>query len=139
MNPKWDKRFLDLADHISQWSKDPRTKVGAVIVDNRKRVVSHGYNGFPTGIEDLEDRYLDRETKHKFVCHAERNALDNAYRSVEGCTLYSPLKPCHECAKAIVQRGISRVVCYKPDREDTFNWDITDIIFRESGVTLDEI
>lgn len=137
---KWDLRFLELADHIAQWSKDPRTKVGAVIVDEKKRVVSVGYNGFPRGVVDREDRYADRPTKHLFVAHAERNALDNAPLMVDGCTLYVPLKPCVECAKSIVQKGITKVVTYKPDRVGTgFNWHITDIIFKEACVKVIEL
>lgn len=135
----WEKRFLDLADHVAQWSKDPRTKVGAVIVDDKKRVVSVGYNGFPRGVSDSMDRYEDRPTKHLFVAHAERNALDNAPLMVEGCTLYVPLLPCNECAKSIIQKGIVAVVTYKPDREDNFNWDITRQMFREAGVVLLEL
>lgn len=133
----WDKRFLDLADHVGDWSKDPRTKVGAVIVDQKKRVVSLGYNGFPRGVSDRVERYMDRETKHLFVSHAERNALDNASTQLDGCTMYAALKPCSECAKAIIQRGIKRVVTRRPDREDTgFNWDITDIMFREARIQI---
>ena len=131
----WDERFLSLAHHVSQWSKDPRTKVGAVIVDQKKRVISLGYNGFPRGVEDTPERYDDRPTKHLFVAHAERNALDNSPMSVEGCTLYVPLVPCSECAKSIIQRGIARVVSYVPDREGAnFNWDITETMFTEAGV-----
>lgn len=133
----WDIRFLELADHIAQWSKDPRTKVGAVIVDDKKRVVSIGYNGFPRGVDDSMDRYEDRPTKHLFVAHAERNALDNAPLMVDGCTLYVPLKPCVECAKSIIQKGITRVVSYIPERDGTgFNWDITKTMFEEAGVEL---
>lgn len=135
----WEKRFLDLADHVAQWSKDPRTKVGAVITDQKKRVVSLGYNGFPRGVNDDESRYNDRDVKRLFVAHAERNALDNAPLMVEGCTLYVPLLPCNECAKSIIQKGIVAVVTYKPDREDNFNWDITRQMFREAGVVLLEL
>jgi dCMP deaminase len=137
---KWDKRFLDLAEHVAMWSKDPRTKVGAVIVDDEKRVVSLGYNGFPRGIHDDDDRYEDRTTKHLLVAHAERNALDNAPLMVKGCTLYATLKPCSECAKSIVQKGIKRVVTYKPDRQDNgFHWPATDLMFFEAGVELIEV
>lgn len=131
---KWTKRFLDLAEHIAEWSYDPRTKVGAVITDDRHRIISIGYNGFPRGVKDLKDRYIDRETKHLFVAHAERNALDNSPMSVEDCTLYVPLPPCNECAKSIIQRGIKKVVCYAPNREDTFNWETTKQMFHEAGV-----
>jgi dCMP deaminase len=133
---KWSKRFMDLAEHIADWSYDPSTKVGAVVVDDRNRIISIGYNGFPRGVKDLEKRYEDRPTKHLFVAHAERNALDNSPMSVEGCTMYVPLLPCNECAKSIIQRGIKKVVSYAPVREDSFNWEITKQMFKESGVTL---
>jgi dCMP deaminase len=119
MNDKWNKRFLDLAAHISSWSKDPSTKVGAVIVDpETKHVVSIGYNGFPKGINDTEDRLNERETKLHYVCHAELNAILNADRSVRGCYIYvypTIMEPacCSECAKTIVQSGIKRVYGYK--------------------------
>lgn len=133
---KWCQRFLDLAEHIGQWSYDPRTKLGAVIVDDRNRIISIGYNGFPRGVKDLAKRYEDRPTKHLFVAHAERNALDNSPMSVEGCIMYVPMMPCNECAKSIIQRGIKKVICYQPDREDTFNWEITELMFKEAGVML---
>ena len=133
---KWDKRFMELADHIGTWSYDPRTKLGAVIADERNRIISIGYNGFPRGVEDKAERYEDRPTKHLFVAHAERNALDNSPMSVEGCTMYVPLLPCNECAQSIIQRGITKVVSYNTDREDTFNWDIPKQMFEEAGVEL---
>ncbi len=136
---KWSDRFLALAEHVAEWSQDPSTKVGAVIVDDKKRVVSMGYNGFPRGVKDLAERYNDGKTKHLFVSHAERNAIDNAPHSVEGCTMYVQLLPCNECAKSIIQSGITKVVTYKPTREDKFNWDITRIMFQEAGVVLYEI
>lgn len=139
MVSKWSNRFLALAEHVAEWSQDPSTKVGAVIVDDKKRVVSIGYNGFPRGIKDLPERYTNRDTKHLFVSHAERNAIDNTPISVEGCTMYALLLPCNECAKSIIQSGIKRVITYKPTREDKFNWDITRIMFQEAGVILYEI
>lgn len=132
----WDKRFLELAEHVALWSKDPSTKVGACIVDDKKRVVAIGYNGFPRGVEDTPERYNDRVQKHLFVAHAERNALDNAPLMVDGYTLYATLEPCSECAKSIVQKGIKRVVCYKQERPDNFNWTIARTMFEEAGVEL---
>lgn len=137
---EWDWRFLELADHIAKWSKDPRTKVGAVIVDRTKRVVSVGYNGFPRGVKDTEERYNDRSMKHLLVAHAERNALDNAPLMVEGCILYTPLMPCSECAKSIIQKGITTVVTYRPIRSDEhFHWDITKLMFAEANIELFEL
>lgn len=134
---KWSERFMAMAEHVATWSKDPSTQVGCVIVDKQNRVVSVGFNGFPRGIKDLAERYNDKETKYLFVAHAERNALDNASLSVEGCTLYSPLLPCNECAKSIIQKGITKVVSYEPTEDRPYlNWDITKKMFLEAGVQL---
>lgn len=134
---KWADRFMALAEHVAGWSKDPSTKVGCVIVDQQNRVVSLGFNGFPRGVRDDESRYLDRETKLLLVAHAERNALDNAPLSVQGCTLYTLLFPCNECAKSIIQKGISKVVTYTPDwNKKDFNWDVTKQMFEEAEVQL---
>ena len=134
---KWSTRFMAMAEHVATWSKDPSTQVGCVIVDKQNRVVSVGFNGFPRGIKDLAERYNDKETKYLFVAHAERNALDNAPLSVEGCTLYSPLLPCNECAKSIIQKGITKVVSYEPTEDRPYlNWNITKQMFLEAGVQL---
>ena len=116
---KWDRRFLELARHISSWSKDPSTKVGAVIVDIDRIVVGMGYNGFPRGVRDDPDRYNDRETKYSLVVHAELNAVLAAGIQARGSTIYvypsfgiPPL--CTNCAKAVIQAGITRVVGYEP-------------------------
>lgn len=134
---KWTNRFLELAFHVSGWSKDPSTKVGAVIVNDENRIVSLGYNGFPRGVDDCETRYNNRDVKYKYVCHAERNAIDNAYSDVSGCTIYVTLMPCNECAKSIIQRGIKKVVCKGSSEDKPFlNWDITKIMFQEAGIEL---
>lgn len=144
MNSKWQLRFLELADFVAQWSKDPSTKVGAVITDADKRVVSVGYNGFPRGVDDDEARYNDRPLKYKLVCHAERNALDNAPLDVAGCTMFVSLMPCAECAKSMIQKGIKKVVL-RPTPEkflnydwesDVYNWKIAKLMFEEAGVEL---
>lgn len=109
----WESRFLALAEHIASWSKDPSTKVGAVIVDCSNRVVGVGYNGFPRGIADTDGRLSDRETKYRLVVHAEANAILNASGSVRGCRMYTNLLPCTECAKLIIQSGILSVVSPK--------------------------
>lgn len=142
MISKWDLRFLKLADHISDWSKDPHKKVGCVIVDNYKRVVSMGYNGFPSGVSDAEHRYNERNTKRLYVAHAERNALDNRVSSVRGYTLYCQFYPCNECAKSIISSGIKRVVTTVPmmDNEgDRYNWRESILMFTEAGVDVDTI
>jgi len=108
---KWDRRYLGLAKHIAQWSKDPSTKCGAVIVDKSNHIVSIGYNGLPAQIKDSEERLNDRDTKLAMTIHAERNALIFAKQSLEGCTLYTwPLQCCSECAAMMIQAGIKRHV-----------------------------
>jgi len=140
MLDKWDLRFLDLAKHVSTWSKDPSTKVGAVLAnsDNR-RVISAGFNGFPAGVEDLEERLENRDIKYEMVVHAEQNALLFAGDRAAGCTLYVyPLPPCARCAVTIIQAGIGRVVSPKTDRD---KWGessrIAETMFSESGVELE--
>lgn len=128
---------MELAELVGSWSKDPSTKVGSVVVDDNKRIVSVGFNGFPRGVEDLVERYNDRELKHKLVCHSERNALDNAFSDVNGCTLYCTFEPCSDCAKSIIQNGIKKVITKRSDKEDRYNWEITRLMFREAGVELE--
>jgi dCMP deaminase len=139
MTDVWNARFLDLAHHVSGWSKDPSTKVGAVIVNEKKQVLAMGYNGFPRGIHDHEERYIDRNVKHQLVAHAERNALDNAFVDVEGATLYSTLYPCTDCAKGIIQRGIKKVVTHVADTEryGRFNFETSALMFSEAGVEVE--
>lgn len=110
---EWDIRFLDLAKLVSTWSKDPSTKVGAVITDANNRIISIGYNGFPQGIID-DSRLDDRETKYKMIVHGEMNAILFANKSLNNCTLYTyPFMPCPRCSAMIIQAGIKRVVSYK--------------------------
>lgn len=116
---KWDRRFMELALHVASWSKDPSTQVGSVIVAADRRIMSLGYNGFPRGVADTDERLNDRETKYKYVAHAERNALDNTDQSVRDCAMYVTLQPCPECVKSIIQRGIRKVVYkFNPEREN---------------------
>ena len=111
---KWDIRYLELAKHIAQWSKDPSRKIGAVAVGEHGEVLAQGYNGFPRGIKDSPGRYQDRPTKYKYVVHAEMNVIYNS--SMNGVSLYGStlyvygLPVCSDCAKGIIQAGISSVV-----------------------------
>jgi dCMP deaminase len=111
---KWDKRFLGMAQLVSIWSKDPSTKVGAVITDGNKKIVSLGYNGLPQWVEDNEEILSNREEKYKYIIHAEVNAILQANRDVFAGTIYTyPFLTCPQCASMIVQAGIMRVVSYK--------------------------
>ena len=135
---KWDRRFLELAKFVSSWSKDPSTKVGAVITDDRFRVISVGYNGLPQGVEDSDERLNNRELKYKLVVHGEINALLFAGRSVRGGTLYTwPFMPCSNCAAQVVQAGIHRVVAPYSDNprwKDGFK--LSEDLFKEAEVNL---
>lgn len=134
---EWDKRYMDLAVHVAQWSKDPRTKVGAVLV-GKPGEVALGYNGFPRGVADLPERLCNRDLKHKFTQHAERNVLDNTRFDPHGSTLYVTMFPCSECAKSIVNRGVSRVVCPPPSQDPPWKEDarFSEILFSEGGVSV---
>jgi dCMP deaminase len=142
MLDKWDNRYLSLAREISCWSKDPSTKVGAVIVGQKKEVLAQGFNGFPRGIHDTSERYNDREIKYKFVVHAEMNAIYNATysgTSLDGSTLYVYGLPiCSECAKGVIQVGIKKVVVLKS--RDVGSWYesvmLSKEMFEEAGIEI---
>jgi dCMP deaminase len=109
----WDARFLELARHISGWSKDPSTKVGCVVVGPDREIRSTGFNGFPRGIEDNVDRLANREMKYPLVCHAEENAIMHAARigvALKGCVAYVTWPPCTRCARSLIQAGIREIV-----------------------------
>ena len=115
----WDDYFMAVALLSGKRSKDPSTQVGACIVNKNNIIESIGYNGFPKGCSDDEFPW-DREggmleTKYAFVVHAELNAILNSTRDLHGCTLYVSLFPCNECAKAIIQSGIRKIV-YEDDK-----------------------
>ena len=125
----WDQRFLNLAKHISEWSKDPSTKVGCVVVGPDREIRSTGFNGLPRGIEDNDERLNNREIKYPLICHAEENAIMHAARigiSLKDCTAYVTWPPCTRCARSLVQAGVSTIIYPKnieiPDRwMDDFN------------------
>jgi len=106
----WDFKFLKLAQHISNWSKDPSTKVGAVVVDEDNRIVSIGYNGFPKGIKD-DERLENRDVKYSLILHAEENALLFSKQNLKNCKIYTyPLFPCSRCCSKIIQCGIKEII-----------------------------
>ena len=137
----WDSWFIGLADYIATASKDPSTKVGAVIVDKDRRLVSMGYNGFAKGVCDSDERLNNREIKYKMVIHAEANAILFANKSLEDCTLYTtPIMPCAACASMIIQKGIKRVVSpYSENPRWIEQFELSKKLFLESGVELNLI
>ena len=107
----WHIRFIKLAHEVAEWSKDPSTKVGCVLVKN-KRVISTGYNGFPKNISDSFDRLMDREQKYEMTVHAEINAITTAALhgvSTEGATAYITFNPCSRCSAVLINAGIDSV------------------------------
>lgn len=141
MSEKWDRRFLGLAKHISGWSLDPSTKVGAVAVKDR-RVLATGYNGLPRGIADLPGRINDRDEKYLRTVHAEANIVAQAARfgiDLFGATVYVwPFLPCCNCTTLMIQAGIRRIVVPAlpiPDRWKA-NFDLSAEMLEEAGVEL---
>lgn len=135
----WHERFFAMADLVSSWSKDPSTRVGAVIVDSWDRtILGVGYNGFPRGVDD---RYGSREDKLLRTVHAEANAILNANRSVSNATIYvTPLHPCANCAGLIIQSGI-KMVHYKMGPRATAwkeHFDVMAEMFDQAGVRYQE-
>lgn len=135
----WDEYFMGVAILSSLRSKDPNTKVGACIVNDKKRIVGIGYNGLPYGCSDdeypweREGGFLD--TKYPYVVHAEPNAILNSTTSLENATLYVTLFPCHECAKLIIQSGIKEIV-YMGDKYDGTESDqASKKMLKSAGVT----
>ena len=135
---KWHKRFQDLAQHFSTWSKDPSTQVGAVIINENKIIVATGYNGFASGVEDSDERLNNREEKYPRVIHAEINAILNANASVRGCILYTwPFQCCCPCSSLVIQSGIKMVVSPPnvPDRwKQTIKMGLE--MYKEAGVEV---
>jgi dCMP deaminase len=116
----WGDKYIHLAKEISTWSKDPSTKVGAVVVGRDGQILSQGFNGFPRGIKDSDDRLNNRERKYELIVHAEMNAIYNASLtgvSLKDSTLYVYGLPiCNECAKGIIQVGIKKVIAMRPEK-----------------------
>ena len=136
----WDEYFMAMAHLAAFRSKDPNTQVGACIVNPDRRVVGLGYNGFPRGCDDDEYSWEREgsflETKYPYVVHAELNAILNSIMTLKNCTIYVSLFPCNECAKAIIQSGISRVV-YESDKYDgTEGNRASKKMFTDAGVEL---
>ena len=143
MSNKWDKRYMDLAKQVGTWSKDPSKQIGAIAIGSKGQVLAQGYNGFPRGIDDNESRLNTKETKYKYVVHAEMNLIYNATFngiSLNGSTVYvSGLPVCSECAKGLIQVGVKQIVMSKDSLEgadekwlDSF--ELTIALLNEAGI-----
>lgn len=141
---KWHKRYIQLAQLIASWSKDPSSKVGSVAVRDGS-VLSLGYNGFNRGITSVNEEDCSREDKYKFVIHAEENVICNAAGNrvtLEGATIYvSGLPPCERCVRLLVQCRIKMIVAYETEywhtRKDWMDsWDLSQRILNECSVKV---
>lgn len=135
----WDDIFLEIASTIAKKSKDPSTKVGAVIVDDKSRVVALGYNGFPHGVDDYPELYKDRERKYQRVIHAEENAL--LFSDRQGHTLYVTHPICGPCMAKAIQKGIKRIVFFNQKLANNEKWSYSHnealIMAQEAGIIID--
>ena len=138
----WDEYFMGVALLAAKRSKDPNTQVGACIVNKNKRILSTGYNGFPYGCSDdiFPWEREGEDTKYKYVVHAELNAILNAGgKNLEGSRLYVDLFPCNECAKAIIQSGISEVIYLYDKYADTEETIASKKMLTSAGVRLTQL
>jgi dCMP deaminase len=138
MISKWAFRFYQMAELVASWSKDPSTRVGAVITKNN-RIVSVGFNGYPHGISDRAD-IDEREMKYLKTLHAEENAILFAKRDLDGCDIYVTHFPCPNCAAKIIQTGIASVYCPEQSEDFLSRWGekvkVSEEMFTEAGVTV---
>ena len=138
----WDEYFMGIAQLAAERSKDPNTQVSACIVNGAHKIVSVGYNGMPTGVDDAdmpwerEGDYLD--TKYPYVCHAELNAILNSIADMHDCKLYVTLFPCNECAKAVIQAGIKEIVYADDKYADTDGTKASKKLFDKCGVNYSQ-
>jgi dCMP deaminase len=141
----WNKRFLELSEHIATWSKDKSVGICAIIASSDNRILSIGYNGFPSGCDDSKPERYERPDKYLWTEHAERNAIYNAVRNginIRGSIMYLRWFPCADCARAIIQSGIAKVVCDEPDINDERwgkHFEVAIQMFKECGVCVEYV
>lgn len=135
----WEEYFMGVASLSAQRSKDPNTQVGACIVNNEKRIISIGYNGFPKGANDdifpWNNKGSMYDTKYAYVVHAEANAILNATTNINGSTIYVTLFPCNECAKLIIQSGIKEIVYADNKYSNTESHQVSLRLLEAAGIT----
>jgi dCMP deaminase len=140
----WDEYFMGVALLSAKRSKDPNTQVGACIVNDKNKIVGAGYNGLPIGCDDDEfpwDKQGDfLQTKYPYICHAELNAiLNNIGIDLKGCKIYTALFPCNECAKAIIQSGITEVIYLSDKYAGTDTAKASKMMLDKAGVTYRKV
>ena len=119
----WHDHFMNLAMMVANKSKDPSTKVGAVIVDQGNRIISTGFNGFARGVADNAERLADRAFKYPATLHAELNAVIFAQRDLTNHRIYVwPMEPCAHCTAALIQAGITEIYTRTPTEDQLERW-----------------
>lgn len=140
----WDEYFMGIAKLSASRSKDPVTKVGACIINDDRKILSTGYNGFPNGCSDDEYPWSkgpdkdELDTKYPYVVHAELNAILNANKDIRGSTLYVTLFPCNECAKAIIQSGIKKVIYLEEKGKDKKEYIASRRMLNSAGIIYEK-
>lgn len=130
----WDHIFIEMARSIARRSKDPTTQVGSILVSPDRRSVSCGFNGFPIGVPENDERWC-RPNKYLYSCHSEINCILQCPVRPDGWTLYVTLPVCKDCAKYVIQAGISEVVyCGEPKIDSELDYQFTANLFKEAGV-----
>mgnify|MGYP003422762752 CR=1 FL=1 len=135
----WDEYFMGVALLSAHRSKDPNTQVGACIVNDKNKIVGAGYNGLPMGCDDDEFPWEKEgdflQTKYPYICHAELNAiLNNIGMDLQGCKMYTALFPCNECAKAIIQSGITEVIYLSDKYAGTETAQASRLMLQKAGI-----
>jgi dCMP deaminase len=141
---KWDLRFLGLAKYVAEWSKDPSTQTGSVLVSPDRKHVVLGYNGFPADMPDTPEVYANREEKYSRIIHCEMNAVLNAKADLQGYTVYThPFLSCDRCAVHLLQAGVKRFVAPRLEGEAAARWEPAFVKTRayilECGATFLEV
>lgn len=137
--PSWEDYFMGLCLIVASRSKDPNTQIGSLIVDENNRIQGTGYNGPPKCIYDTDIEW-DRKSKYKYIIHAEANAIDYAIGNLKNSTLYVTGRPCLECMKRILSKGIKKVLygSQKISMISEENWEETKEVFKKSRLIVEE-
>ena len=139
---KWSVRFIEMAELVASWSKDPSSGVGAVITRGNI-IISLGFNGFAKGVKDTPERLENRDIKYKLVIHAEENAILHTQQDLSDCTIYCTHPPCAGCASKIIQKKIKKVVFKKPTKDYLSRWgeshELSMTILKEAEIIVMEV
>ena len=139
---RWDARFLELSKHVSTWSKDPSSKVGAVLIRDSNLVAMTAFNGFPNAILD-DERLENRDIKYQIIVHAEENLIANSSKSgvsTLNAKVAVSMFPCSRCARLLISAGIKEIITQLPTGEFLDRWEVeielSKKLIKEAGIKL---